>query len=57
MAAVEERLAVIRSWIKRLGLGDLEAAAKALYESWVDRNSHVPGEGLSRSFRPHALVA
>jgi hypothetical protein len=57
MAAVEERLAVIRSWIKHLGLGDLEAAAKALYESWVDRNSHVPGEGLSRSFRPHALVA
>ena len=57
MAAAEERLAVIRSWIKHLGLGDLEAAAKALYESWVDRNGHVPGEGLSCALRPHTLVA
>jgi len=49
MDAIQERLAVIRTWIRHLGLGDLEAATKALYESWENRNGDVATDGLSRA--------
>ena len=47
--AMDERLAVIRTWIKHLGLGDLKAATKAVYESWENRDSDIAAEGLSRA--------
>jgi hypothetical protein len=47
--SVEERLAVIRTWIMHLGLGDLRPATEALYGSWMRKHSAIEAEGISRT--------